>query len=1524
MADPKQFGKQVNEYLTWRGLTQMELAGQVYLSPSELSKRLNGSKPLTKEYVRSIVRALAKLDAISTKEQVAYLLRLMECDDFNQVDWASDPLNRLMSASPQSQYDPLTFTAIRSQYLDIVAKRYNVVTLPLGRTNDFPLQAVFQPLKLRQDALVAEDLSYEERRAFLDEPTRGENDPRRPSSRQEEPEVHERRRKAVTVSSGEEALERCPEGRLVILGNPGSGKTTMLKDFVRKAALQASTTNTNVTPIFISLPDLAESAPSQTLQRYLPIMLGQLGVDESYAHSIWEDIQRGHALVCLDGLDEVATEQRETIIDWINDLASRTGNRWVVGSRFSEYKSGQLKRGRFAEWELQPLTDVLRRELAQRLLPEIYKQLYDTNRFPRRLPSSFLKALDKHARAATWGKNPLLLSLAALVFVDTGTLPPSRAELYHQVIDAVLKTRLKDSLRRTTVYIVAAALALELHRQKRRTVTREILFRVLPEIRKRMEENWNTETLARDLINSGLFEVVAKETYGFWHQTYHEYLAAMDLAQNFMSQEVPVRKRAWALAWEMRRYSRWAEVLRLLVGVLVDKAQEAGVQQALSWLHALAALRNQPEGDVGDLGLALILRSLGETGEMKMLRRWKGKEWIRLEEEIADTWTQALFEAIHRGHGVRRERLLSLADDVCYFSPSVVSGIAKKLIADNARTSLPKHEAVLRVLGKLGKNAPVDYITGALDDQHEEVRSAAAHALAELGGNRSVRALVRAFKHTRATVREAAIQAAGEMREYDLLDHFLRGLRDHDWRVRRAAVEALGNLEDRAPVDQLAKGLRDEEVLVRAAAVEAAGRLGAEVAFDLLITALDDPYDSVRATAIEILGERTPVDRLIAEVDISKTQAFYSCAYIPALEVLARLEERFTAERFTQMGENESQELLDAMRGIYLHEFLPLIQEFQQKTPTEQVIEALYDTNKEHSLSAAYILGKRQEWELLEQFITSLSDSHGYLRAIAIQLLSRLGEQVPLALFTAAFSDAYSQSRLEAIRAVEMREDLFREEAIAVVTLLDDQDRRTCAAALRVLAQVSEQVPVDLILLEKLLQAAQSDYTSVARPARRCLENIGRRVTTNQFTMLFHHKEVSIRVAAIKILGRYASLGHLTEAFKDRSSEVRAVAIQSLGERREVPPLSLLIEALKDEEPRVYYTAIHLLEKIGAWEVLDGLDDEEGPLIQPQVKTKQSSEYLNEVKDLRAQSLMNKIDLYSLMRYFDDAPRDSSMKSEADAQMLNIQAEVWREQFSINQLIAKLNDEQSEERRMAILALGEDAPARQLLSALNDEDWQVRQAALQILKDRTPDECLLIALGDEYEMVQEVALQIIKKRGDRFPVVQLLEALHHRKGAMRASAIRALAEHVPIEKLKAALGDSEEEVRLAAIDVLRETHSEITGAIMLDLTRVATAQGPSEFLASAGKSFIIEVIATVTDAPKTFLGELTNLLDWPYWEVRMRAAEAFRKLRRDIPEEAILRLFTLRDNDDEVQTVRVAADDALAEILSLQDGLEEN
>ncbi len=111
-----------------RRLTQADLAAEVGLHSTELSKRLNGSGKvaLTSENVRATVRALAKWGVLQTQAEAVELLRLAACPPFSPAQWQQPPLDRLtpLNSAAQSQLAaggnlPLPLTSFIGRMADL-------------------------------------------------------------------------------------------------------------------------------------------------------------------------------------------------------------------------------------------------------------------------------------------------------------------------------------------------------------------------------------------------------------------------------------------------------------------------------------------------------------------------------------------------------------------------------------------------------------------------------------------------------------------------------------------------------------------------------------------------------------------------------------------------------------------------------------------------------------------------------------------------------------------------------------------------------------------------------------------------------------------------------------------------------------------------------------------------------------------------------------------------------------------------------------------------------------------------------------------------------------------------------------------------------------------------------------------------------------------------------------------------------------------------------------------------------------
>ena len=262
----------------------------------------------------------------------------------------------------------------------------------------------------------------------------------------------------------------------------------------------------------------------------------------------------------------------------------------------------------------------------------------------------------------------------------------------------------------------------------------------------------------------------------------------------------------------------------------------------------------------------------------------------------------------------------------------------------------------------------------------------------------------------------------------------------------------------------------------------------------------------------------------------------------------------------------------------------------------------------------------------------------------------------------------------------------------------------------------------------------------------------------------------------------------------------------------------------------------------------------------------------------------------------------------------------------VSALIDRLVSDANETVRLtALRALRKRAPLEVFVSALRDRDGEVRAAAAKILGElgeQAPVESLIEALHDSNWQVRDAAAKALGSLGKRIAVGPLQEALRDSHWAVRAAAAHSLGGQGILEPLLPVLGDSEKTVREMTLNRLR-SHPEILSLVAPEAQVILLGQGMGTVLGSLTQSFIAEALGNMTHPSPVLLEKLTQLLDWPYWEVRMKAIQALKKMPRNIPDAAIRRLLELR-HDPESQAVRNAADDALAEILSLETGIEDD
>ena len=167
----------VKAYLKDAGYSLEAISGELDMARSALSAKFLGTrKPFTHPELKTIVKTLAKLEAITTRAQATELLDLAQYPQFTEVEWAEPPLNHLENLdtansddSEQAQTSVELPTATETEVL-IQVKLYKpqvrakLVQRPslserLASIRNYPLAVVVAPAGFGKTTLTAAWLS---------------------------------------------------------------------------------------------------------------------------------------------------------------------------------------------------------------------------------------------------------------------------------------------------------------------------------------------------------------------------------------------------------------------------------------------------------------------------------------------------------------------------------------------------------------------------------------------------------------------------------------------------------------------------------------------------------------------------------------------------------------------------------------------------------------------------------------------------------------------------------------------------------------------------------------------------------------------------------------------------------------------------------------------------------------------------------------------------------------------------------------------------------------------------------------------------------------------------------------------------------------------------------------------------------------------------------------------------------------------------------------------------------------------
>ncbi len=351
----------------------------------------------------------------------------------------------------------------------------------------------------------------------------------------------------ISVPDAFREARRLNRRGIVILGDPGSGKTTHLRRLLiwcLRGGLADLGLPADAIPVFLPLRDLEDL--NHGLDAFIQHQLDgpHLDTPDGFGARL---LRRGNLLLLFDGLDEVAEpEQRIKVSQWLNEaMQVHQTCRFVVTSRFAGYTPEARLSENFIEMHMRPFSE----EQAEIFIRNWYRSvevgvMADSDQaaviagqraddLVDRLRQPEFRA----RRVFEMTRNPLLLTNLCLVHRDRGNLPYGRAQLYEECIDVLLELwrgaiRFKGKVTAKTGRRVLQPAALWMHGEEERTrASAAELAPVMDPVLKSV--GWPHGSAAEFLKavrdESGLLTGWGQDSYGFMHLGFQEYLTAREI-----------------------------------------------------------------------------------------------------------------------------------------------------------------------------------------------------------------------------------------------------------------------------------------------------------------------------------------------------------------------------------------------------------------------------------------------------------------------------------------------------------------------------------------------------------------------------------------------------------------------------------------------------------------------------------------------------------------------------------------------------------------------------------------------------------------------------------------------------------------------------------------------------------------------------------------------------------------------------------------------------------------------------------
>ena len=835
--------------------------------------------------------------------------------------------------------------------------------------------------------------------------------------------------------------------RLVILGDPGGGKSTLLRWLASAYALhwqgsngyaQLPDTDTlpdeKWLPILIRCRDLSPEVLGESLEKILEQHFEKTakGVSHILASACREYLEQGRALLLVDGLDEIS----DISVRWrFSEELDRTAEHYryvpiVITSRIVGYRTMPHRMASdFAHGMIAELDQATKEQFAHHWIQVTASHKLQNEQ--EQDIDELCEALNANSRIQRLTDNPMLLTTLALIKRKVGRLPSRRVKLYEEAVKVLLNWNpkchaiLEEDEALPQLRCIAYAMCDKGVQQLHENEILDILdkFRAnspnLRGIRKK-----STEEFLKCLEErSGLLIHVGdiwtknsdhKKIMEFRHLTFQEYLAASALCKGqYLGYDPDLEPALHDLVVPLVRYiveeqgamgnldpmssGPWHEVIRLAVAdcepreinkVLnaVSSSFEGESDEVLCARAIFAAfcLADASDGVSSEIAYKIVVAFADEFNKCPF--PFRSSLLCRAAEELVDGQSFEHIDSTLASRFINNKKIMKIFEEVAFDEMKKIKNIGMLLQKLNNQYGYVRSAACF-ALGELKDVYALDSLIEMLKDSDWLVRHAACSSLGKLKDARAVNPLIGMLRDKDLDVRLAACWSLRDLKNIDAVEPLIDILEDEAWRVRRASCFALGNINNARVVEALIKKLGDIDWRVKEGACNVLGTLNDVQAVSPLIKMLDDESERVRGAACEALGELK--DTRAVKPLIGKLGDKNAAVRSAVCDVLCELNDALivVALLIEKLGDDDKvvREMACRILGKLGHAYA-----------LKPLLGMLVDRDANVRSAACSALGWLEDACAVNSLIGMLDDENGYVRCAACSALGRLNDTCAL------------------------------------------------------------------------------------------------------------------------------------------------------------------------------------------------------------------------------------------------------------------------------------------------------------------------------------------------------------------------------------------------------------------------------------------------------------------------------------------------------------------------------------------------